>query len=91
MPERRPRNLAVYGTHDQCGDGNDDNTDVTWTQLMQVEPGFGDAYYGLYKEWIFDNDNAYRCYKVEVWQSYFQGVECGEFYLGTRFIESSSE
>ena len=36
-------------------------------------------------------DNAYRCYKIEVWQSYLQGVECGEFYLGTRFIESSSE
>ena len=84
MPDRRPRNLAVYGTNDQCGDGNDPNTGVTWTQLMQVQPGFTTAYYGLYKEWTFDNQNAYRCYKIEVWETYLQGVECGEFYLGTR-------
>ena len=29
MPDRRPINLAVYGTNDQCGDNNDDNSGVT--------------------------------------------------------------
>lgn len=85
MPDRRPINIALYGTHDDCGSGlAPSHTIINWTLIFDTQPFFPNAYYGAFKEFIFDNTKAYRCYKMEFWQSYLQGIEIGEFYLGTR-------
>lgn len=57
MPDRRPINLAVYGTNDDCGSGlATSQTGITWTFIYQTQPGFTTASYGTYKEFDFTND-----------------------------------
>ena len=86
MSNRVPYNIAIYGTHDDCGSGlASSHADITWNMLYQGNPAsYIYTSNNHYDERTFTNTVAYRCYKMEFWGSESEGIEIGEFYLGMR-------